>query len=330
MQTAAPPFLEIIEEQKNQINEYKQMLKSSEVIFEDQMSNKMTEFEGITSNKDEEIKQLEMKYEKLVKEAKEKDIELDKLKGIHKTSIEQEKDLRKCKSEIQELNNKRLLDSSEHIRKYAQMESDYQIKLKMQIEEIKVATRESALHDLNKDATMLNSKYQELCLLYERTTKKLKQISQELVDATHKMTKLENELSLATVATQMKSKDFNKHLEQNKTMATKFNQLEMTITQMHDEIEILKIDKITISTESLKTKKEMESRINALQLIIDDRSSQAEHKLKLFLDHRTEMEGFLIDALTHVKKEIGHDFTGEWGEKEKILKYMFAKIKGII
>ena len=141
---------------------------------------------------------------------------------------------------------------------------------------------------------------------------------------------LKNDSDLYHVAVQLKTKEAE-HLRSKCNQATqKFDQLEFKITEMHNEIAINKEEEYKNSQIKDQIISDLSNRLSKLQLTVDDRSSVSEKKLKDILDNRHEMETFLIQALTHVKKELNQDLTGEWHENEKVLKFIFAKIKGII
>eukprot|EP00835_Amoeboradix_gromovi_P001201 NODE_50_length_27150_cov_0.307308.p6 type:complete len:328 gc:universal NODE_50_length_27150_cov_0.307308:18693-19676(+) len=324
-----PGYLDIISDQKNQIKDFRDMLKAADDVFDEEMNSKLMEWEMVSKTKQSEIDKYRQDNKGLVEALASCQVELSHLMELSNNTHHLESAVLSLQTELDMEQRKRMLESSEHIRTISLLESEYQIKIKMVVERAKVETQSNELRVTGNSSHDLASKYQELCILYDRTTKKAKDLSQELKEAKHQVCCLQNDLDLSQYAAAQKTIVSDKCLGENKAIAKKFSNLELKIAEMHKAMETSTAESLLSHKASQKTIFELQNTISALQLVVDARSSASELRLKAYLEERREMEVVLVEAMAHVKSELDHDLTGEWHENEKILKYVTAEIKHI-
>ena len=187
MDTSSSDLLDIIADLKLQVKELQNMLKSSDGIFEEQLDSKMQEWEIKYELQVNENRILKDENVQNIQEIKRKELELTHLQEMNKKGIDLESKVHLQEKLLEDMSLKKLVETSDHIRKCARLESEYKINLATEIEKIKVTTRLDAMETLSLETINLSKKYQEICILYERTTKKMKEMSEELQAANHKI-----------------------------------------------------------------------------------------------------------------------------------------------
>ena len=324
------PLKDIVSELKHQLKECKEIAIISDIQHEEEVTAIKLNYEALLNEKEMQLYKLTSSIKQHQLDMELKDSEIDYLKKINCKTIELNNKVDTLTKELDYCQSNRMKESSTHIRKIAEMEEFYETKLKNEIEMQRDLVKQQVLQAMDKEGLDLSQKYDELCKMNDRNVKKMKKMAIDLEEAHILFINNTNEIDLLKVAIAYKISDNQKLLIQSGTAGHKLSELERKVSEQYTQIAHLS----TVLSEAQTTHKKEVDALKAItstkQKIIDERNTIAEKELQSLLTSRKEMEVFLVEALTHIKKEKGQDLNGEWQEKERVFKYIFAKMKGII